>query len=265
MLIVVSPAKNLDYKTTLPSFVGKDTGVQLSSPSLLDKTKELVKTCKTLSPADLSSMMKISDKLAILNAERFSSFEFPFTPENARPAIYAFNGDVYAGLDAASLDQKALEFAQAHLRILSGLYGLLAPLDLMQAYRLEMGTKLNIGKANNLYEFWGQQITEKLNACLQNSQSEILVNLASNEYFSSVKPASLNARVITPQFKDEKNGKYKIISFYAKKARGLMARYIIENQITDLEALKEFDSSGYVFDTHASTDSELVFKRAEQK
>ncbi|MDT0593451.1 peroxide stress protein YaaA [Glaciecola petra] len=266
MLVVVSPAKNLDYDSELPAFIEQDIEQDRApQPSLIKNVKELVAICKKLSPADLSSMMKISDKLAILNAERFSSFEFPFTSNNARPAMYAFNGDVYAGLDAKSLSPASVTFAQSHLRILSGLYGVLAPLDLMQPYRLEMGTKIAVNKANNLYQYWGDTITDSLNTSLQGCQAEVLVNLASNEYFSSVNTAKLSARVITPQFKDEKNGKYKIISFYAKKARGLMARYIIENQVTEIAQLKQFDTAGYQFDATSSTDTELVFKRAEQQ
>lgn len=262
MLVVVSPAKNLDYDSELPAFIQQSESTQ---PSLLKNVKDLVKVCKKLSPADLSSMMKISDKLAILNAERFSSFEFPFTANNARPAMYAFNGDVYAGLDAKTLSPDSVEFAQSHLRILSGLYGVLAPLDLMQPYRLEMGTKIDLGEAGNLYQYWGDTITNALNASLKQSKAELLVNLASNEYFSSVNTAKLSAKVITPKFKDEKNGKYKIISFYAKKARGLMARYIIENKVNDLTQLKQFDTAGYKFDPASSTETDLVFMRGEQK
>lgn len=264
MLVVVSPAKNLDFKSELPDFLkASDGALKLGQPAFLDNVKELVKVCKTLSPADLSSLMKISDKLAILNAERYSSFEFPFTTDNARPALYSFNGDVYAGLDAKSLSAASVEFAQQHLRILSGLYGVLAPLDLMQAYRLEMGTKLDTGSAKTLYQYWGSQVTDNLNAHLASQNSKTLVNLASNEYFSVLKTKELNAQVITPQFKDQKNGKYKIISFYAKKARGLMARYIVENQVTRPEQLKQFDIAGYQYDPSSSTDSDLIFTRPE--
>jgi cytoplasmic iron level regulating protein YaaA (DUF328/UPF0246 family) len=208
--------------------------------------------------------MGISDKLAMLNAERFNSFEFPFTGDNARPAVFAFNGDVYSGLDAYSLDDSALEFAQSHLRILSGLYGVLRPLDLMQPYRLEMGIKLNTPKAKSLYEFWDLQITDVLNKDLQEQGDNVLVNLASNEYFSSVKKKALDAMVITPQFKDEKNGKFKIISFYAKKARGMMARYIIENKLSKASQLKAFDAAGYYFAPEESSETDYVFKRKAQ-
>lgn len=261
MIVVVSPAKNLDFKTALPSIAEKAQ----AQPALLKHVKELVKRCKDLSPADLASMMKISDKLAILNAERFSSFEFPFTPSNARPAMYAFNGDVYTGLDAHTLSDDSVKYAQSHLRILSGLYGVLKPLDLMQPYRLEMGTKLSINDSSNLYQYWGDTITANLNDALQEQGDKLLLNLASNEYFSSVKPKLLNATVITPHFKDEKNGKFKIISFYAKKARGLMARYVVEEKISSVEALKAFDVDGYYFDEGESTSSDLVFKRKQIK
>jgi cytoplasmic iron level regulating protein YaaA (DUF328/UPF0246 family) len=263
MLMVVSPAKNLDFESPLPTN-------EFTQPQMLSDAKKLVKTCKKLAPSDLASLMHISDKLSILNAERFTSFSTPFTPENARQSIFAFNGDVYTGLDAKSLTEDDIQFAQKHLRILSGLYGLLRPLDLMQAYRLEMGTKLDNDRGKSLYEFWGNSITKELNKALKDSvedskqsSDDILINLASNEYFSSVKKKLLNASIITPHFKDEKNGKYKIISFYAKKARGLMARYIIENKITSVSGLKGFDSAGYVFNEAESTSTDLVFKRAE--
>jgi cytoplasmic iron level regulating protein YaaA (DUF328/UPF0246 family) len=272
MLMVVSPAKNLDFESSIPT-------EKYTQPSMLKDTQSLVKTCKKLAPNDLASLMRISDKLSILNAERFSSFNTPFTPDNARQSIYAFNGDVYAGLDAKTLSDDDIQFAQQHLRILSGLYGLLRPLDLMQPYRLEMGTKLENERGKSLYEFWGKSITEELNKALQESaektqaatddnpdpeNSNILVNLASNEYFSSVKKKLLNATIITPHFKDEKNGKYKIISFYAKKARGLMARYIIENRISTIAGLKGFDIAGYTFNEAESTATDLIFKRPEQ-
>lgn len=266
MLVVVSPAKNLDFESPLPAFIDNASGGSLSSaqPLLLNNTKELVKICKTLSPADLSSMMKISDKLAILNAERFSSFEFPFTPNNARPAIFAFNGDVYTGLDAKTLNEESVAFAQDHLRILSGLYGVLKPLDLMQPYRLEMGKKINVGNTKNLYEYWGNTITQEVNKALVEQGDNVLINLASNEYFSSIKMSNLNATVVTPHFKDEKNSKFKIISFYAKKARGLMARYIVEHKIESVKDLQQFDIDGYYFEKKESTDTDFVFKRAER-
>ncbi|MBU3021482.1 peroxide stress protein YaaA [Aestuariibacter sp. A3R04] len=254
MIVVVSPAKNLDFDTETPIKT-------FTQPDLLDAAEALAKRCKKLSPADLSSLMKISDKLATLNANRFDSFSTPFTPENARQAIYAFNGDVYTGLDAYSLSEEALAYGQRHLRILSGLYGLLRPLDLMQPYRLEMGTKLDNSRGKNLYEYWGDDITLALNKALQAQGDNVLVNLASNEYFKSVKPKALDAMVVTPHFKDLKNGQYKVISFFAKKARGMMARYIIQNQVDDVAGLKAFDSAGYRFCEEQSTDTDLVFLR----
>lgn len=258
MLAVVSPAKNLDYESNLPS-------LDVTQPRLLDNAEELVKVCRQLSPQQLGSLMKISDKLAGLNAARFEQWQRPFNEENARPAMFAFNGDVYTGLDAASLSSDAIATAQKQLRILSGLYGVLRPLDLMQPYRLEMGTKLDNAKGKNLYEYWGDTITQVLNDDLAELGSSTLVNLASNEYFSAVKPKHLNANIITPVFKDEKNGQYKVISFYAKKARGLMARFIVNQKPESVSDLKEFDLNGYSFNEAMSSDKELVFCRAEQK
>jgi len=259
--MVVSPAKNLDFDSTVPV-------TSHTQPALMDQTKVLVSECKKLAPHELSSMMKISDKLAILNAERFSSFSWPFTTQNAKQALFAFNGDVYTGLDAANLTADDVAFSQRHLRILSGLYGVLRPLDLMQPYRLEMGTKLSTKQGKNLYEYWKTSITEQLNDALQESNhtkhdDNVLINLASTEYFSSVKKSLLNAKVITPHFRDEKNGNYKIISFFAKKARGLMARYIIQNRINSADELKHFNLAGYEFDQASSADTDLVFKRSE--
>ncbi|MEL7798696.1 peroxide stress protein YaaA [Idiomarina loihiensis] len=258
MLAVVSPAKNLDYESDLPE-------LNVTQPRLLDSAEELVEVCRQLSPQQLGSLMKISDKLAGLNAARFEQWQRPFNEENARPAMFAFNGDVYTGLDAASLNSAAIDTAQKQLRILSGLYGLLRPLDLMQPYRLEMGTKLDNPKGKNLYEYWGDTITQMLNDDLAELGSSTLVNLASNEYFSAVKPKALNADIITPVFKDEKNGQYKVISFYAKKARGLMARFILNQKPKSVSDLKEFNANGYSFNEAMSSDKQLVFCRAEQK
>ena len=257
MLMVVSPAKNLDYKTPVKVSA-------YSQPALIKQTEPLLARCQQLTPADLSSLMGISDKLALLNAERFASFELPFTADNARPAAFAFNGDVYAGLDAGSMSEADIEFAQTHLRILSGLYGVLRPLDLMQPYRLEMGTKLATESGKNLYEYWGHTITDHLNETLASHDTQVVVNLASTEYFSAVKPKGLNAQIITPVFKDEKNGKVKIISFYAKKARGMMARYVIDNRIDTVDKLSEFDVAGYRFAPEQSSHTELVFVRLEK-
>lgn len=257
MLTVISPAKNLDYESALPT-------TAFTQPLLQNDMQELAEVCKQLSPMDLSSLMSISDKLAGLNAARFQEWSLPFTAENARPAMFAFNGDVYTGLDAYSLAESDLQEAQQHLRILSGLYGVLRPLDLMQAYRLEMGTKLPNPRGKNLYEFWGSIVTEALNNALAEIDTNILVNLASNEYFKVVKPRQLNAEIITPVFKDQKNGQYKVISFFAKKARGMMARYIIESKARDVDALKGFDTAGYQFDEAMSDAKQLVFTREEQ-
>jgi len=258
MITVISPAKNLDYDT--PAHI--DTFTQ---PELLEHSEELMTVCRELSPQQIGSLMKISDKLSGLNAARFSEWAQPFTPDNAKQAVLAFNGDVYTGLDASSLDEDTLSYAQSHLRILSGLYGVLKPLDLMQAYRLEMGTKLENTRGKNLYEFWGTVIAEKLNEALAAEGATQLVNLASNEYFKAVNKKALKADIITPVFKDCKNGQYKVISFYAKKARGMMARYIMENQVTSLEALKAFDVAGYYFSAEATQkENEPVFLRAEQ-
>ncbi|BDF95204.1 MULTISPECIES: peroxide stress protein YaaA [unclassified Pseudoalteromonas] len=258
MITVISPAKNLDYESQASTD-------KFTQPELLEHSEELMTVCRELTPAQISSLMKISDKLAGLNAARFSEWSQPFTTDNAKQAVMAFNGDVYGGLDANSLTAGQLDYAQSHLRILSGLYGLLKPLDLMQAYRLEMGTKLENSRGKNLYEFWGSIIADKLNTVLAEQDSQYLVNLASNEYFKAVDKKTLNAQIITPHFKDCKNGQYKIISFYAKKARGLMARYIIENKITQLSELKKFTVDGYYYSEEASQKAlEPVFMRDEQ-
>lgn len=258
MIIVISPAKTLDYESPLP--IKKQT-----QPKLVEHSKLLIEACRKLAPSDISTLMKVSDQIAGLNAARFAQWSETFTEENARQAILAFKGDVYTGLDAYTMTEADFDFAQSHLRILSGLYGLLKPLDLMQPYRLEMGTKLANPRGNNLYQFWGSIITDQLNQLAQQQDESVLVNLASNEYFKSVKVASLNFQVVTPIFKDKKNGQYKVISFFAKKARGMMARYIIDNRIESVEALTQFDVAGYSFCKQDSTKSELVFKREEAR
>ena len=256
MLVVVSPAKNLDFDSPLVT-------EKFSQPELLDHSQVLVERCKQLSPVDIASLMGISDKLAGLNAARFGQWQMPFNTSNARPAVLAFNGDVYTGFDAKTLTEKDFDYAQKHMRILSGLYGLLKPLDLMQAYRLEMGTKLVNERGTNLYQFWGDVITEAVNKSLVDQGDNILVNLASNEYFKSINKKRLQGEIVTPAFKDWKNGQYKMISFFAKKARGLMARYIIENQISDLDALKSFDVAGYVYNEQLSQGNDPVFTRKQ--
>lgn len=257
MLLVISPAKTLDFDSPLATS-------RFTQPALLDDSQRLIEVARKLSPADISSLMSISDKLAHLNAERFNDWQPPFTPDNARQAILAFKGDVYAGLDAGSFSEQDFAFAQQHLRMLSGLYGVLRPLDLMQPYRLEMGIKLANAEGKDLYTFWGDKLTRALNAALAEQGDDVLVNLASDEYFKAVKPKQLNGRIIKPVFLDEKNGKYKVISFYAKKARGLMSRYIIQQRLTQPSQLKKFDVEGYQFVASESSDNELVFKRPEQ-
>lgn len=256
MLVVISPAKNLDFDT--PAATNTFT-----QPEMLKDSKELIKHCRKLSPDKIASLMKISDKLAGLNADRYAGWQTPFDIDNAKQALLAFNGDVYAGLDASSFSQEDFNYAQKHLRILSGLYGVLRPMDLMQAYRLEMGTKLDTGKHKNLYQFWDKRISNKLNQALDIQGDNVLVNLASNEYFKAVKPKVLNAEVYTPVFKDYKNGEYKVISFFAKKARGMMARFIIQNRLSDVSDLKSFDTAGYRFSDTKSKGNELVFTRKE--
>lgn len=253
--MLVSPAKTLDYETPLPFD-------EFTQPELLDQSQLLMDELVDLTPKDVATLMKLSDKLSMLNVNRFQHWATPFTPDNARPAMYAFKGDVYTGLDAYSLKKADVNFAQKHLRMLSGLYGLLKPLDLMQPYRLEMGTKFSNQRGANLYEFWGDRITQKINE--EAAAKDVVLNLASNEYFKAVKTKQLKGRVITPVFKDEKNGQYKIISFYAKKARGLMAAYVIKNRIKDVQDIKKFDVSGYKFSPEQSNEKEWVFMRSEQ-
>lgn len=252
MKIVVSPAKSLDLESEIPT----NTYTQ---GVFLKEAEKLSTVLKTKSPKDLSTLMKISDKLSDLNWQRNQDWALPFTPENARQAVFVFNGDVYSGLDAYTLKEDQLADLQDKLRILSGQYGVLKPLDLMQPYRLEMGTKLPVEDHKNLYQFWGDTVTEQLNSEL--SEDDLFINLASNEYFKVIKPKLLKVPVITPDFKDYKDGKLKMISFYAKKARGLMVRYIVDKNITTLEGLKGFDYEGYAFDANLSTDTNLVFTR----
>lgn len=258
MLVLISPAKTLDYESPLAT----DT---FSQPEFVEHSAELIKRCRALTPLQISQLMRISDKLAGLNAARFEQWQPEFNFDNARQALLAFKGDVYTGLDAASFSERDFAFAQQHLRMLSGLYGLLKPLDLMQPYRLEMGTKLDTARGKNLYEFWGDLITDKVNEALADQGDELVVNLASNEYFKAVNRKTLAGKLVTPVFKDNKNGQYKIISFYAKKARGLMARYIIQNQLTSVEQLKQFDLEGYFFSAIDSKPYELVFKRDQSE
>lgn len=254
MLTVISPAKTLDFETPpqAPMF---------TLPDFLDDSAELIDELREFEPYQLSDLMGISPKLADLNSNRYHNWSLPFTADNAKQAVLAFKGDVYTGLDADNLSPDDLEYAQQHLRILSGLYGVLKPLDLMQPYRLEMGTKLNNRRGKNLYAFWDNRINQALGRELAGQDNPVLVNLASNEYFKSVRADKLAARIVTPVFKEERNGQLKLISFSAKKARGLMARYIIRNRLSDLEDLKDFDLEGYCYNGALSTPDSPVFTR----
>ena len=254
MLLLISPAKTLDYETPV-------TTQLKSEPEFTDRAETLINNLRDYAPQDIAKLMKLSDKLASLNVARYQSWVKEHNEANAKQALLAFKGDVYTGLDAESFDDEDYQFAQNHLRILSGLYGLLKPMDLMQPYRLEMGTKLQNEAGKNLYSYWGSTITDRLNNELDDEQTPVVVNLASNEYFKSVQPKALNARLISPEFKDLKNGQYKIISFYAKKARGLMTRYAIKNRIENPEELKQFDLEGYRFNASMSEGDKWVFTR----
>ena len=253
MIAIISPAKALDFK-------GKPTTEKYTQPIFLNEAKRLNRQLRTLKASDLSPLMGISQKLADLNVDRNLLWNPPFTPENAKQAVLAFNGDVYQGLQAETLSEEDLKAAQDQIRILSGLYGLLKPLDLIQAYRLEMGTKLKFGKYNNLYEFWQTKLTKALNDELKLVGGP-LINLASNEYNKAVSLKKIKSEVITPSFKDHKNGKYQMISFFAKKARGLMCRFMIQNKITNAEELKAFDLEGYYFNNNLSQGNNWVFTR----
>jgi len=260
MIFVLSPAKALDYTSPL-------TTSRFTEPEYLDDAAELIAGLRQLSHAEVAGLMDLSDSLAALNVARYAEWSRPFTPHNARPAVLAFNGDVYDGLDARSLSEDDLDYAQRHLRILSVLYGLLKPLDLMQAYRLEMGTRFANPRGKDLYAFWGMTQTDALNRLLaaeeEAGREAVLVNLASEEYFKSVKPAKLKGRLLNIGFEDWKGGRYKIISFYAKRARGLMARHAIDRRVESVEQLKGFDLDGYAFAAEASDDSRWVFRRRE--
>ncbi|MFT4546630.1 MAG: cytoplasmic iron level regulating protein YaaA (DUF328/UPF0246 family) [Verrucomicrobiales bacterium] len=258
MITVISPAKTLDF--CQQEFTEKHT-----TPEFLSDSKTLVSQLKKLSKGEIAELMGISPKLAELNAERFQTWKQPFSPKNAKQSLLAFKGDVYTDIETDKFSDEDFEFAQGHLRILSGLYGVLRPLDLMQPYRLEMGTKLANKRGKNLYEFWGNKVTAALSEAIAAAESKALVNLASNEYFGSVIPDNLEVPIVTPIFKDTKNGKVKIISFFAKRARGMMANYIIRKRITDPTKLKRFSVAGYKFDKSLSSDSEYTFVRPEQE
>lgn len=262
MLILLSPAKTLDFVT--PSVTSVKT-----QPRFLEQSAELIDQLKQLSPDEVGALMNISADLANLNVERFHNWRLPLPAEQVKAAMLAFKGDVYVGLEADSLTETQLNFAQQHVRILSGLYGVLRPLDVILPYRLEMGTKLVNSKGKDLYQFWGERLTQSLNDELKAMHSELVINLASNEYFKAIQVKKLQAELITPVFKDEKNGQFKIISFYAKKARGLMTRWLIEQNLniqsnSTARRLIDFKVAGYRFDEEESTANTFVFKRKEQ-
>lgn len=256
MLILLSPAKDLAKETPVPKTV--------TQPVLLEHAVPLVNKLKTLSAKKLSDLMDLSPKLGELNRERYASWKPPFTVQNARPAVFTFNGEVYRGLDARSMTSADLDFAQHHLRILSGLYGVLRPLDLMQDYRLMMGTPFSVGKAKDLYTYWGDRITEALNADLKATKSKVVINCASSEYANAVNPEGLNARIITPVFKDKTPGGYKVVMVFAKQQRGAMARFIIQHRLMEPEGIKAYDSNGYRFAPDESSEDEWVFLRAKK-
>lgn len=261
MIFVISPAKALDFETP-------PTTTLHTQPDFLDRSAELIAVLRERTPAEVAELMSLSDALAALNVARYASWSRPFTPDNAKQAVLAFDGDVYEGLAAATLDEAGLAWAQDHLRILSGLYGVLRPLDLMQPYRLEMGTKLATPRGRNLYEFWGESITDALNALLarerEAGREAVLLNLASDEYFKSVKPKKLSGRLVSAVFEDWKSGRYKVVSFYAKRARGLLSRYVVDNRIDEVEALTGFDREGYAYAAEASDADTLVFRRRQE-
>lgn len=263
MYFVLSPAKSLNETDDVPVNIGN----YYSQPELIQQSQDLMKILKSCEPVDLQELMGISDELAQLNAKRNQDWswsnEQPFNDDNAKPAGYLFDGDVYTGLGMYGMDKDTAIYVNEHLGILSGLYGVLKPLDLIQPYRLEMGTKLKNSQGDNLYEFWGEQIAKVINARMADNDDKILVNLASNEYFKAVKKKALNADIITPRFEDEKNGKYKVISFYAKKARGLMVKYAADNKLTGAEELKKFNLDGYYYCAEASDDKTWTFRRDE--
>ena len=252
MRIIISPAKKLNEGFALAN-------LKATQPQFLSQSQALINILQEKDSFDIASLMKLSIKLADINVSRYQSWHTPFTADNAKQALFSFAGDVYQGLNADSLSSEDIDFAQAHLRILSGLYGVLRPLDLMQPYRLEMGTRLVNPKGSNLYDFWGEQITTQLNSEL--NKSDTLINLASNEYFKVIKPKLLHANIITPTFKENKAGTYKIVGIYAKKARGLMSRFIIQNRITDVEDIKTFNVDGYMYNPNLSDAKNWVFSR----
>jgi cytoplasmic iron level regulating protein YaaA (DUF328/UPF0246 family) len=254
MICILSPAKSLDFENKAPIN-------RYSQSSFLNESQKIVDKLIEYSPSEISELMNISTDLGLLNANRYQNWKLPFDLNNAKQAIYAFTGDVYKGLDALSLNDDSINYAQSNLKLLSGLYGIIKPLDLIQAYRLEMGTKISVGDKHSLYDFWSNTITNELNNELEATKSNYLLNLASNEYSKSINLKNLNSEVISPVFKDWKNGKFKIISFYAKRARGLMARFFIENRINSIDDLNSFQSDGYIFNEELSSLNTPVFTR----
>jgi uncharacterized protein len=254
MLLVLSPSKTLDYVSPLPKLTP-------TQPALLKDAQQLIGQLRGYTPAQLSKLMDISDKLAQLNVQRYQDFSVPFTAKNARPALLAFKGDVYEGMDTLNYGEKELAFAQAHLRILSGLYGVLRPLDLMQPYRLEMGTALKGTHGKDLYSFWGKRITAQLNEAMATHRTKLLVNLASEEYFKAVKPAALEGKLLTLSFKERKGNALKVVGLFAKRARGMMADYIIQERIDTPKPLQGFNREGYRYDEELSSDAQWVFVR----
>jgi len=254
MLILISPSKTIDFEVSKKA-------VNPSQPEFLDEAQKLVEIMRKFSPSQLQDLMRINPKLADLNAKRFMDWQLPFTEENARQALLVFKGEVFTGLNAGTLNTEDLLFSQHHLRILSGLYGVLRPLDLIQAYRLEIGTKLKTKQGKDLYQYWGNKITDSINKALKDSGQNVIINLASNEYFNSIDKKKLNAEIYTPAFKDYKNGKYKFLTVYGKRARGMMARFIIKNRINEVEQLKLFEDDGYYYNDNLSDGLEWVFTR----
>jgi cytoplasmic iron level regulating protein YaaA (DUF328/UPF0246 family) len=254
MILVISPAKTLDFES-------ENISPQYSIPESLEKSEKIVNKLKKMSVKKIGELMSISKDLSKLNQERYLEWDTNFNSENGKPAIQAFKGDVYVGLDVQSFTQEDLGFANEHLRILSGLHGVLRPLDLIRPYRLEMGTKLPVLRKKNLYEYWQDEVTERVNGFLEDVSSDYLINLASDEYFNVINTKKLKAAIIKPSFKDYKNGQYKVLSFFAKKARGMMSAFIIKNRITNPEDIKGFNADGYSFNAELSNDTEWVFTR----
>jgi cytoplasmic iron level regulating protein YaaA (DUF328/UPF0246 family) len=256
MIVILSPAKSLNEKPQTYAF-------RSTTPGFLDETQMLVNKLKKKSIKSLERLMSINRGIAQTNQERYQKWELPFTPENAKPAAYLFRGEVYIGLDATSMNESDLEFAQSHLRILSGMYGLLRPMDLMQPYRLEMGTTLKINRKKNLYEFWGNKLSDELMEASEDHQHKVIINLASNEYFKALQPKTFDMPVIQPTFKEKRGGSLKSINVYAKRARGLMARYIIDKRLEEPEGIKSFKVDGYRFSKQDSDDKKWIFVRPQ--